>query len=138
VAFSGGAGALSIHRYPEKTFSPVDPVNASRLIHHASWITESNALGLTVFDWATKTFYRPPSHGENPIATEDKRAIIKDVQATRGKAVRAEPIAHSTSSAKSTMWGGPDLEDELCQWVSGAVGPSLNRMDVLVWEVLAF
>lgn len=57
----------------------------------------------------------------------------KAVHATRGKAVRAEPVAVATSEGRVHFVGFfEELEDELCTWVPG-VGPSPNRLDGLVW-----
>jgi hypothetical protein len=70
------------------------------------------------------------------IETEDSHARIKDVQATRGKAVRAEPLSAMYEQGKIHHVDiFPDLEDELCQWIPGMTGTSPNRMDALVWAL---
>jgi len=61
---------------------------------------------------------------------------FKKVTASRGKAVRAEPIASLTEQGKIRFAGKfNDLEDELCAFTTGGyVGPSSpNRADAMVW-----
>lgn len=56
------------------------------------------------------------------------------VQATRGKAVRAEPIVAMFEQGRAHIVGSlPQLEDELCMWIPGIGGPSPNRLDAMVW-----
>ncbi len=58
---------------------------------------------------------------------------FKQVRASRGKAIRAEPIATLGEQGRIHhlgSWGA--LEDELCQWEPG-VGKSPNRLDAYVW-----
>jgi phage terminase large subunit-like protein len=70
-------------------------------------------------------------------AKDMKVAIrVKDVTATRGKHVRAEPIAAVWEQGRGHMVGThPGLEDELCAFTAagytGAKSP--NRADGLVW-----
>lgn len=65
-----------------------------------------------------------------------KNINIKTVRATRGKAVRAEPIAALYEQGKVHHLGRfPQLEDEMCSWVPGQGMLSPNRMDALVWAL---
>ncbi len=58
----------------------------------------------------------------------------KDVQATRGKAVRAEPVAALYEQGRVHHVGEfPELEEELCTWIAGVTTRSPNRLDALVW-----
>lgn len=58
------------------------------------------------------------------------------VRATRGKAVRAEPVVAKYEQERVYHLGEfPDLEDELCNWVPGESKWSPNRLDALVWTV---
>lgn len=60
----------------------------------------------------------------------------KDVRASRGKAVRAEPVAALYEQHRVHhvgMFSG--LEDELCTWVPGETTESPNRLDALVWVI---
>lgn len=60
----------------------------------------------------------------------------KDVQATRGKAVRAEPVSALYERGKVHHVGNfQRLEDEMCEWVPDAGMLSPNRMDALVWAL---
>ena len=63
---------------------------------------------------------------------------FKKLTASRGKHVRAEPIASLTEQGKIRFVGTyPDLEDELCAFtVNGYVGAnSPNRADAFVWAM---
>jgi hypothetical protein len=67
------------------------------------------------------------------IRDTDPTVNIKLVNATRGKAVRAEPISALAERGEDHHVGEfPLLEDELCQWVQGdKISP--NRLDAKVW-----
>jgi phage terminase large subunit-like protein len=57
------------------------------------------------------------------------------VHASRGKAVRAEPVAALFEQGRAHIVGMlPDLEDQLCSWVPGE-GESPDRLDAMVWAV---
>lgn len=59
----------------------------------------------------------------------------KAVHASRGKAVRAEPIAALDEQGRISHVGSfPELEDELCVWTPDS-GQSPNRLDSLVWTM---
>jgi phage terminase large subunit-like protein len=56
------------------------------------------------------------------------------VHATRGKAVRAEPIAAAYEQHRIHHAGTfPRLEDQMCTWVKGESRWSPDRLDALVW-----
>jgi len=58
---------------------------------------------------------------------------VKQVRATRGKHIRAEPVASLYEQNKVTHARGlDDLEGQMLEWVPG-VGPSPDRVDALVW-----
>jgi Terminase RNaseH-like domain/Phage terminase large subunit len=72
------------------------------------------------------------------VATADKRAAFKEVVASRGKAVRAEPVSALYEQGKVSHVGVfPDLEDQLCNFTpSGYIGDgSPDRADALVWAL---
>lgn len=72
------------------------------------------------------------------IRTADNKAPYRDVSASRGKAVRAEPISALYEQGKVHHVGDfPDLEDQLCNFTaSGYVGEgSPDRADALVWAL---
>jgi len=60
----------------------------------------------------------------------------KMVHASRGKAVRAEPVVAGFEQGRIHLVGElPYLEEELCTWVPGETKQSPNRMDAMVWAV---
>jgi phage terminase large subunit-like protein len=69
---------------------------------------------------------------EHTIHSVDPTVNVKLVTATRGKAVRAEPISALYEKGRVHHVGTfAALEDELCEWVPGMKSP--NRLDALVW-----
>lgn len=72
------------------------------------------------------------------VSTADNRASFKEVVASRGKAVRAEPISALYEQGRVHHVGDfPDLEDQMCNFTSsGYVGEgSPDRADALVWAI---
>ncbi len=60
----------------------------------------------------------------------------KNVRASRGKAVRAEPVVAQYEHGKIHHIGEfPSLEDEMVTWVPGESRYSPNRLDALVWAL---
>lgn len=60
---------------------------------------------------------------------------LKAVHATKGKYVRAEPVAQLYEQKKVSHVGTfPQLEDQMCEYTpEGSMGYSPDRMDSLVW-----
>lgn len=72
------------------------------------------------------------------INTVDRQVSFKEVTATRGKVIRAEPIAALYEQGKVSHVGDfPDLEDQMSNFTpSGYVGDgSPDRADALVWAL---
>jgi len=72
------------------------------------------------------------------VATADKKAAFKEVVASRGKSVRAEPISALYEQSKVHHVGHfADLEDQMVNFTaSGYVGEhSPDRADALVWAI---
>lgn len=72
------------------------------------------------------------------IRTADKNVPYKEVVASRGKAVRAEPVAALYEQGKVSHVGTfADLEDQMCNFTAaGFVGEgSPDRADALVWAL---
>jgi hypothetical protein len=68
------------------------------------------------------------------INTVDGSVPVKLVSATRGKAIRAEPISALFEQGRGHMVGNfPQLEDELTMWTPGDKSP--NRLDAMVWAL---
>ena len=73
---------------------------------------------------------------ENTIRTVEPGISYKAVHASRGKAIRAEPIAAMYEQGRIHHVGEfPFLEDELCTWEPGMGAQSPNRLDALVWAM---
>lgn len=77
---------------------------------------------------------------EHVIRTVDQSAAYKEVVASRGKSVRAEPIAALYEQGKVSHPSGADLvelEDQMCQMTgTGFLGEgSPDRVDALVWAL---
>lgn len=61
---------------------------------------------------------------------------VKKVTASRGKSVRAEPIAALFEQQRAHMVGYfTELEDELCEYEPGVTVKSPDRMDAMVWAL---
>lgn len=61
---------------------------------------------------------------------------FRAVRATKGKAVRAEPIAALYEQGRVHHLGQlAKLEDQLCEFVPGVTRKSPDRMDALVWAI---
>lgn len=62
---------------------------------------------------------------------------LKDVHATRGKYVRAEPVSQLYEQKKVHHVGTfAELEDQMCEYTpDGSMGYSPDRMDALVWAL---
>jgi len=72
------------------------------------------------------------------VRTADKNVAYKEVHASRGKWVRAEPIAALYEQGKVSHVGvHADLEDQMCNFTAaGYVGEgSPDRVDALVWAL---
>ena len=71
----------------------------------------------------------------NIRAVNDRVPIVK-IHASRGKYVRAEPVAALYEQSRVKHLGfHRKLEDQQCQWVPGESTWSPNRVDALVWAV---
>jgi phage terminase large subunit-like protein len=63
----------------------------------------------------------------------DANVSFTQVRASRGKAVRAEPVAALYEQGKIHHVGTfAELEDQLCGWTPDS-GDSPDRLDALVW-----
>lgn len=74
------------------------------------------------------------------IGQADNAVPVKEVRATRGKWVRAEPVAALYARGRVRHAEPfPDLEDEMCAFgADGAAdGHSPDRVDALVWAITA-
>lgn len=75
---------------------------------------------------------------ETVLRHRDPNLPIRQVKATRGKYLRAEPVAHLYERGLVSHVGThPDLEDEMCDFgLTGlSSGRSPDRLDALVWAL---
>jgi phage terminase large subunit-like protein len=73
---------------------------------------------------------------EHTIRTVEngKNVSYKSVRATRGKALRAEPVVGLYEQGRVHHVGSfLDLEDQMCEWEPGQDSP--DRIDALVWAL---
>lgn len=72
---------------------------------------------------------------EFTLRTVSPQVPYRAVHATRGKLIRAEPIAALYEQGRVFHVGDfPDLEDQLCNWTQDS-GESPDRLDALVWAM---
>lgn len=72
------------------------------------------------------------------VRQADRSVPFKEVVASRGKAVRAEPVSALFEQGRVSIAGSlPELEDQLCLMTpSGFMGEgSPDRMDAMVWAL---
>lgn len=107
------------------------------------WATEA----LRCYDkWEADMIVGEVNHGgemvENTIVTKRSHVPFTPVRASRGKAVRAQPVASlygnpdegaERESLIKHVGAFPELEDQQCTWVPGESDDSPDRMDALVW-----
>ena len=73
---------------------------------------------------------------EATIRAVDPNVPVKLVHASRGKAVRAEPVVSLYEQRRVHHVGlFAELEDQLCGWDPMESSPSPDRLDALVWAV---
>jgi phage terminase large subunit-like protein len=73
---------------------------------------------------------------ESTIRTVRRDAPYKAVHASRGKRVRAEPVAALYEQGKVHHVGAfPELEDQMCTFLPEGTEGSPDRVDALVWAV---
>ncbi|HEU5017539.1 MAG TPA: terminase family protein [Pseudolabrys sp.] len=118
-------------------------------------LADASAAGLSPQAWAMRAISLWRRWGADALVAETNfggdmvRAVIREadrdvpvmaVHATRGKAVRAEPVAQLYEQGRVHHVGAfPALEDEMCDFgVDGlSSGRSPDRLDALVWAVTA-
>jgi phage terminase large subunit-like protein len=73
---------------------------------------------------------------ERVIRTVDRNCSYRAVHASRGKRVRAEPIAALYEQARVSHCGAFDaLEDQMCMYVPDQYDGSPDHVDALVWAL---
>jgi phage terminase large subunit-like protein len=94
------------------------------------------------YDWDADKIVAEKNFGgdmvEHVLKTADggEGVRFRLVNATRGKAIRAEPQAAQYERLRVHHIGSfPRLEDEMCEWEPDMGMPSPNRLDALVWAL---
>lgn len=103
----------------------------------------------TPLDWARQVAWAVDKHGADRVVGEvnnggdlvevnlrtvSKNLPFKKVTASRGKYIRAEPVAALYEKGVVHHVGAfPELEDQMCEWIPGDESP--DRMDALVWAI---
>lgn len=73
---------------------------------------------------------------ESTLRSVDPNVPIKMVVASRGKQLRAEPIASLFEQHRLHLVGEfPQLEDQMCEWDPSESGPSPDRVDACVYTL---
>ena len=91
----------------------------------------------TFYEWEADRIVAETNNGgdlvERLLRSVDPNIPYRSVRATRGKLLRAEPIAALYEQRKVHHLGVfPELETQMCTYV-GQVKPSPDRLDALVW-----
>jgi phage terminase large subunit-like protein len=116
-------------------------------------LEDSSAAGLTPAGWAAKAVALYKRLEADSLVVEvnmggemvrsvlrevDPSVPVKEVHATRGKWLRAEPVAALYEQGKVKHVGCfPQLEDEMCDFGLNGLssGHSPDRLDALVWAI---
>ena len=70
------------------------------------------------------------------IRAVDPNVNVRSVRASRGKAIRAEPVANLYEQGRVHHIGTfPELEQQMCGWTPQGNEKSPDRLDALVWAV---
>ena len=90
------------------------------------------------YEWDADKIIAEVNHGgdlvERLLRTVDPNVSYRSVQATRGKLVRAEPIAALYEQRRVHHIGTfPELETQMCTYTGERLQPSPDRLDALVW-----
>lgn len=139
---SGGAG-------PQNNEAGI--VVAGKGVDGDAYILEDGSAKFTPNEWGAKAVALFDRHRadrvvgernyggdmvESTIRTIRRTVSYKDVNATRGKAVRAEPVKALYEQGRVHHVGMfPALEDEMVTWQPEVSKFSPNRLDALVWAL---
>jgi phage terminase large subunit-like protein len=113
-------------------------------------IADRSASGLSPREWAARAVAAYHEFDADRIVVEtnqggdmvrevirgvDPTVAVRDVRASRGKRVRAEPVAALYEQGRVRHLGAfPALEDQMASF-TGAGGKSPDRLDALVWAI---
>jgi phage terminase large subunit-like protein len=108
--------------------------DASGVMAPIEWARRAVALSRT---WSADRIVGEVNQGgalvESILRAVDRSVSYKAVHASRGKIIRAEPVAAVFETGRAHLVGTfPQLEDELCTF-SAQSSDSPNRLDAVVW-----
>jgi len=115
--------------------------NVGYVLNDGSGIFSPNEWGMRVVDFYRKykadRIIAEVNNGGDLVETNiriiDRLVSYKSIHASKGKAIRAEPIAALYEQGKIKHVGGfPKLEDEMTTWEGNSTF-SPGRLDALVW-----
>ena len=114
------------------------------------YVIDDTSISATPAQWATAVVEAYHNHDASAIVVErnyggdmvrstianvDPDVWIEEVHASRGKLLRAEPVAALYENGKvSHVRELPDLEEQMCMWYQDC-GWSPDRLDAMVWAV---
>jgi len=116
-------------------------------------IEDATIKGATPLSWASRVVAAYGRHDADLVVAEvnqggdmvttilaqiDPHLPVRKVRATRGKWLRAEPVAaHYERGRVAHVGAWPELEDEMCDFEPGgrSGGKSPDRLDALVWAL---
>lgn len=92
------------------------------------------------YEWQADRIVAEVNNGgdlvERLMRTIDANVSYRSVHATRGKMVRAEPIAALYEQRRVHHMGVfPELESQMCTYTGDRPKPSPDRLDALVWGI---
>ena len=92
------------------------------------------------YEWGADRIVAEVNNGgdlvERLLRTIDENVSYRSVHATRGKMVRAEPIAALYEQRRVHHIGVfPELEAQMCTYTGDRPKPSPDRLDALVWGI---
>lgn len=102
----------------------------------------ARVVAYEVDQWGANTVVAEVNNGGDLVAavlrTADVPTRVKKVHATRGKAIRAEPVAALYEQGRVRHVPGlATLETQMVEFVPGVTKDSPDRMDALVWAVVS-
>lgn len=124
---------------------------SSGLLKRAFLLADLSEGGLTPSQWANKAVKAYHQYDADRIIAEvnqggemvttilrqtDPAIPVRMVRATRGKMMRAEPVAALYETGRIRHVGAfPKLEDQMVSFTGGARTGSPDRLDALVWAI---
>ncbi|MEH0574308.1 terminase family protein [Streptomyces sp. B21-108] len=156
IVVVGKSGLLLPNAFPRRSTDPEDALlvraQAQERPQHHGFVLDDRSCKLSpdqwgrravqaAIDWEADEIVAETNYGGAMCVATLRTAAealgvdipIRTVTATRGKVVRAQPVAALTAQGRWHMAGVfPELEDQLATWYS-ELGWSPDRLDAMVW-----